>query len=73
MGNKGTGLVRAGQSEPGYEWASKRLGILQKKKKGYRHKCNLYALPRRVAHTWITSPKGEAENGRQPGAGERQA
>lgn len=33
MGNKGTGLVRAGQSEPGYELASKRLGILKKKKR----------------------------------------
>lgn len=33
VGNRGTGLSRVGQSEPGYELASKRLGILQKKKK----------------------------------------
>lgn len=70
MGNRGTGLARAGQREPGYELASKRLGILQKKKKsGYRHKCNLCALPRCVAPAWVTSLIGEAETCRQPSTG----
>lgn len=41
MGNKGTGLVRAEQSEPRYELASKRLGILQKKKKKLKKKKGL--------------------------------
>ena len=31
-GNKGSGLARAGQSEPGYELASKRLCILRNKR-----------------------------------------